>query len=159
MTDWSVRNVRELTWTENRMGAYCDLLQGDDDAAEEFAINLNVLGAGQPMAIYHREPHQEGFLVLRGDCELIVDGESRPLRQWDYFHCPPDVPHVVVGRGEEPALVLAVGSRVGGGGATYPPEPLASRYGASTTDELDARAAYAQFGPSEEIECREEFLA
>src|SRR5437764_9908917 len=159
MTDWSVRNARELTWMENAMGAYCDLLQDGDDAAEEFAINLNVLGSGQPMAIYHHEPHQEGFLVLRGECEVIVAGESRPLRQWDYFHCPREVPHVVVGAGDEPALVLAVGSRVGGGDATYPPEPLAARYRASTSETQDARAAYAQFGKIEEVAVREEFLA
>ena len=159
MTDWSVRNVRDLTWTENLMGAYCDLLQGGDDASEEFAINLNVLGRDQPMAIYHHEPHQEGFLVLRGECNAIVDGESHPLREWDYLHCPVDVPHVVVGAGDEPALVLAVGGRVGGGGATYPREPLAARCSASTTDELDARAAYAQFGKSEDVPFREEFIA
>lgn len=159
MTDWSVRNVRDLAWTENGTGVYCDLLQEGDDAAEEFAINLNVLGPGQPMAVYHYEPHQEGFLVLRGECELIVDGESRPLRQWDYFHCPRDVPHVIVGVGEEPALVLAVGGRVGGGNATYPPEPLAARHRASTTEELDARAVYAQFGRAVDVPFREEFIA
>jgi uncharacterized cupin superfamily protein len=81
MTDsWWVRNARELEWTSNRMGEYCLL------AAEELAINLNVLGKGQPMALYHHEPHQEGFLVLRGECVAIVDGEEHPLRAWDYFH-------------------------------------------------------------------------
>lgn len=34
MTDWSVRNVRDLTWEKNGLGVYCDLVQGDDDAAE-----------------------------------------------------------------------------------------------------------------------------
>ena len=29
---------------------------------------------------------QEGFLVLSGECTLIVEEEERPLRQWDYFH-------------------------------------------------------------------------
>jgi quercetin dioxygenase-like cupin family protein len=159
MTDWSVRNVRDLAWQKNGLGVYCDLLQGDDDAAEEFAINLNVLGRGEPMALYHHEPHQEGFLVLRGECELIVEGESHPIRQWDYFHCPVDVPHVIVGAGDEPALVLAVGSRVGGGRATYPPDPLAARYGASTDDDHDARAAYAKFGPGVEVPFSEEFTA
>ena len=146
MTEWIVRNARELRWTENEMGAYCDLLQGGGDGAEEFGINLNVLPKGAPMAIYHQEPHQEGFLVLRGECVAIIDGEEVALREWDYFHCPPNVRHVVVGASDEPALVLAVGSRVSGGNATYPPEPLAARYRASTTDDMDAAAAYAQFG-------------
>ena len=157
MTDWSARSVRDLTWEKNGLGVYCDLLESDDGAAEEFAINLNVLGRGEPMALYHHEPHQEGFLVLRGECELIVEGESHPLRQWDYFRCPTGVPHVIVGAGDEPALVLAVGSRVGGGGAPYP--PLAARYGASTDDEHDARAAYAKFGPGVEVPFEEEFVA
>ena len=159
MTEWSVRSVRDLTWTGNRMGVYCDLLQGGDDSSEEFAINLNVLGRGQPMALYHHEPHQEGFLVLRGECTAVADGEEVALREWDYFHCPRDVPHVVVGASDEPALVLAVGSRVGGGRATYPPEPLAAHYGASTSETVDARAAHAEFGKSEVVPYREEFLA
>lgn len=129
---WWVRSVRDLEWTENAMGTYCLM------AADELAINLNVLGKGQPMALYHHEPHQEGFLVLRGECELIVAGESRPLRAWDYFHCPPGVAHVVVGAGEEPALVVAVGSRVGGGDATYP-------------NDADTAGAYAAYGEPKKV--------
>jgi len=159
VAEWFVRNAREMRWTENAMGAYCDLLAEGDASVEEFAINLNVLGRGQPMAIYHHEPHQEGFLVLRGECELIVEGETRQLGQWDYFHCPPGVAHVLVGAGDEPALALAVGGRVGGGNATYPPEPLAGRYRASTDDSHDARAAYEQFGATDPVPFREEFLA
>jgi uncharacterized cupin superfamily protein len=132
MTDWWVRNARDLTWEENAMGKYCLL------AADEFAINLNLLGRGQPMALYHHEPHQEGFLVLSGDCELVVEGERQALRAWDYVHCPPGVAHVIVGAGDEPALVLAVGSRVGGGRATYPNDP-------------DPEAAYAAFGELKEV--------
>jgi quercetin dioxygenase-like cupin family protein len=132
MTDWFVRRARDLEWTENEMGAYCLLV------ADELAINLNVLPKGAPMALYHHEPHQEGFLVLRGECMAVVDGEEQPLRQWDYFHCPKDVPHVVVGASDEPALVLAVGSRVGGGSATYPNDP-------------DPRAAYATYGEHRKV--------
>jgi quercetin dioxygenase-like cupin family protein len=138
MTDWFVRNARDLEWTGNRMGDYCDLLQGGDAAAEEFAINLNVLPKDAPMALYHHEPHQEGFLVLRGECRVRVDGEEHPLREWDYFHCPPGVAHVVIGASDEPALVLAVGSRVGGGRATYPEDP-------------DPRGAYEAYGKHEQV--------
>jgi quercetin dioxygenase-like cupin family protein len=132
MTDWLVRNARDLRWTENAMGAYCELM------ADEFAINLNVLPKGAPMALYHHEPHQEGFLVLRGECVATLDGEEQRLRTWDYLHCPPGVAHVVVGASEEPALVLAVGSRIGGGRATYPNDP-------------DPRAAYAAYGEQREV--------
>jgi uncharacterized cupin superfamily protein len=160
MTDWFVRNARDLRWTENELGVYCDLLQGEDGAAEEFAINLNVLGKGQPMAMYHREPHQEGFLVLRGECVLVAEGEDRPLRAWDYVHCDRDVDHVIVGAGEEPALVLAVGSRVGPDGVFYPVDPRAAALGAAAEHETDdAREAYARFSRGVDVPFREELLA
>ncbi|MES1247780.1 MAG: cupin domain-containing protein [Actinomycetota bacterium] len=133
MTDWFVRNAREMEWTENAMGAYCLL------AADQFAINLNVLPKDAPMALYHFEPHQEGFLVLRGEATLRVGDETRALRAWDYVHLDPDVPHVITGASDEPALVLAVGSRVGGGRATYPEDP-------------DPKAAYAAFGEQRVVE-------
>jgi quercetin dioxygenase-like cupin family protein len=126
MTDsWWVKNARELEWSENGMGIYALA------AADEFAFTFNVLGPGQPMALYHHEPHQEGFLVLRGACDLIVEGETHRLQAWDYVHCRPGVAHVIVG--VDDALVIGVGSRVGGGSASYPNDP-------------DPRAAYAAYG-------------
>ena len=79
----------------------------------QLGINLNVLEPGQPMCLYHRENAQEDFLVLAGECVLIVEGEERPLRRWDFVHCPAGVDHVFVGAGEGPSLVLAVGARTG----------------------------------------------
>ena len=61
----------------------------DDDA--QVGVNLFVLGPGEPMSMYHWEADQEGFLVLSGEALLIVENEERPLRQWDYFHCPPNI--------------------------------------------------------------------
>ena len=143
---WWVLNAKDARWQSNEMGWYCGF---ETKAApfREFALNLNFLGDGQPMAMYHHEPHQEGFLVLRGEALLIVEGEEHPLRQCDYVHCPPDVPHVIVGRGDG-ALVLAVGSRTGGGGASYPVDEAAMRHGAGVESETSSpREAYERFGP------------
>ena len=63
------------------------------------------------MGLYHRENAQEDFLVLAGECLLIVEGEERKLKTWDFFHCPPGTEHIIVGAGKEPAVVLAVGAR------------------------------------------------
>src|SRR5919205_1169279 len=76
------------------------------------------------------------------------DGEEHPLRKWDYVHCPAHVAHVVVGAGERGALVLAVGSRVGTRGATYPVDAAALRHGAGVEAETtDASEEYEKFGP------------
>ena len=70
------------------------------------------------MGMYHRENAQEGFLVVAGECLLIVEEQERPLRQWDFFHCPGGTEHIIVGAGDEPAILVSVGARgrgVGGG--------------------------------------------
>ena len=88
-------------------------LDPEDDTAPwpDTGVNLQVLQPGQPNCRYHSEPVQEDFLVLHGECIAIVDGEERPMRQWDFFHCPAGVEHVFVGAGDGPCAVLMIGSR------------------------------------------------
>lgn len=87
----------------------------------QIGINISVLRPGQPMAMYHRERSQEAFLVVAGECVLIVEGKERQLQTWDFVHCPPDTEHVIVGAGNEAAVVVAVGARGRGvaGGVEY----------------------------------------
>jgi uncharacterized cupin superfamily protein len=144
---WFVVNARESRWLHNELGGYCGF-EGEGEAAfDELGFNLNVLLPGEPMAMYHEEPGQENFLVLRGECLLIVEGEERALARWDFFHCPPRTKHVIVGAGTEPAVVLAVGARKGQ--ATYPFDETAVRHGAGAERATDSAAeAYARFsGP------------
>jgi uncharacterized cupin superfamily protein len=74
-------------------------LEGETFFAQ-LGINIVVLGRGQPMAMYHWEADQEDFLVLSGEALLIVEGEERPLKQWDFVHCPPRTNHVILGAGD-----------------------------------------------------------
>jgi uncharacterized cupin superfamily protein len=159
---WWVRNVRDLPWQENELGATVEFDRGGE-RFEEFGVNLTALRPGQPMTMYHREPYQEGFLVLRGECLLVVDGQELPLRPWDYFHCPRDVPHAIVGAGDGLSLVLAVGNRVGRSGPEgllYPRDETALRHRAGVERETPSpQEAYARFTrPAPEVPFREEFL-
>ncbi len=107
---WFVLNTREAAWySAPGRSAVCDF-EGELDFAQ-FGINLNVLGPGEFMAMYHWEADQEDFLVLAGQPLLIIEGEERPLRQWDFVRCPAGTNHVIVGAGEGPSVVLAVGAR------------------------------------------------
>jgi uncharacterized cupin superfamily protein len=156
---WFIRNVRELRWQENELGATTEF-DKHIDRFEEFGINLTVLKPGQPMTMYHRESYQEGFLVLRGECLLIVEGQEVPLEQWDYFHCPKDVAHAVVGAGEGLSLVLAVGNRMGPDVIEYPRDETALKHGAGVEETTPhPKEAYARFTrPAPDIAFREEFL-
>ena len=107
---WFVLNAREAPWwTAEGRSAICGF-EGEAHFPQ-FGVNLSVLAPGQAMAMYHWEADQEDFLVLSGEALLIVEGEERPLRAWDFVHCPAGTNHVIVGAGEGPAVVLAVGAR------------------------------------------------
>jgi uncharacterized cupin superfamily protein len=141
---WFVVNARETRWLHNELGSYCGF-EGKDARFAELGINLNVLPPGMPMAMYHEEEGEEAFLVLRGECVLIVEGEERPLREWDFVFCPPWTKHVVVGAGSQPSLVLAAGAR-GKRGLNYPVDEAAIRHGAGVEEETgDPAQAYARF--------------
>ena len=156
---WFVANVRALRWQENELGATCEFDKHRERFAE-FGINLTALRPGQAMTMYHREASQEGFLVLAGECLLIVQGRELPLRQWDYFHCPADVAHAIVGAGDRMALVLAVGNRLGPQAITYPHNEAALLHGAGVDRETSSPGeAYARVTrPAPEVAFRDAFL-
>ena len=143
---WFVVNVRDAEWwfAETR-GARCGFENEYGDSPVEFdqlGVNITVLEAGQT-SLYHAEENAEAFLVLSGECALIVEGEERRLRQWDFFHAPPWTEHGFAGVGSEPCVILMTGARRGPG-VRYPVAERATHYGASVAKETDDwREAYA----------------
>ena len=107
---WFVLNARDARWwyVAGR-GGFCDF-EGEQDWTQ-LGVNISRLAPNEAMAMYHWEADQEDFLVVYGEALLIVEGEERPLRQWDFVHCPPDTKHTIVGAGEDGCVVVAVGAR------------------------------------------------
>ena len=158
---WFVLNARDARWRRGEgRSAICEF-EGEPDFSQ-LGINLSVLEPGEPMAMYHWEADQEDFLVLSGEALLIVEGEERPLRQWDFVHCPAETKHVIVGAGDGPSLVLAVGARdrsTGPGWGGYTLDESALRYGAGVEQETtDPEEAYARFPKREPSRYREGWL-
>ncbi len=158
---WFVLNAREASWRHAQgRSAVCDF-EGEPDFSQ-LGINLSVLEPGEFMAMYHWEADQEDFLVLAGEALLIVEGEERPLRQWDFVHCPAGTNHVIVGAGDARSVVLAVGARdqsTGPNWGGYTVDETARRHSAGveqdTTDQLQA---YAPFTKREPTRYREGWL-
>jgi uncharacterized cupin superfamily protein len=118
-----------------------------------------VLAPGQSLGMYHRENGQEGFLVLGGRCILVVEGEERELKTWDFFHCPPQTEHMIVGAGDEPAVVLAVGARGRRKGLVYSVSKAARKHGVSVKKETTKSAeAYADLPRPTRISYRDGWL-
>jgi uncharacterized cupin superfamily protein len=143
---WFVVNARDARWMRHEtFGAGCPF-GAPEVGFREFGINLRVLGPGQPNGLYHREGHQEDFLVLSGECTLLVEGQERSLRAWDFVHCPPETEHIFVGAGTDPCVLVMVGARSEEEGLFYPVSDLAGRYGASADHATEsADEAYARF--------------
>ncbi len=146
---WFVVNVRDATWLTSEKGekqpsgSECSF---ESPYAEfpQFGIRLHVLEPGESNGLYHAENQQEAFLVLSGECTLLVEGEERTLRAWDFFHSPAETEHIFVGTGDGPCVVLMVGARTAPWQVLYPVSELAARYGASVAEETsDWRQAYA----------------
>jgi mannose-6-phosphate isomerase-like protein (cupin superfamily) len=79
---------------------------------EELGFQLVVVHPGEPVCLYHGEGVQEDFLVVSGECALVIENEERRLKQWDFVHCPPMTEHVFVGAGDGPCAIVMVGARV-----------------------------------------------
>ena len=158
---WFVLNARESRWYHGPgRSTICDF-EGDIDF-QQLGINLSVLDPGVPMSMYHWEADQEDFLVVAGEALLIIEGEERPLRQWDFVHCPVGTKHTIVGAGETPCVVLAVGARdrsTGPDWGGYTVNETALRRDAGVERETtDATEAYARFTKREPTRYREGWL-
>jgi uncharacterized cupin superfamily protein len=141
---WFVLNAREAVWgVSDEMGVFTRLGEGPESRFQQLGFNIGVLWPGQPACMYHREPNQEGFLIVAGECILYVEGEERRMKQWDYFHCPPHTDHVMVAVGDGPCVAVAVGTRFSRD-VVYPEFEPARRHGGAVEKETtDPKEAYA----------------
>jgi uncharacterized cupin superfamily protein len=156
---WFVLNARDGRWFHRQGRADSLPLTGcDESEAEAFfpmlGMSLQVLSPGEPNCTYHWETEQEDFLVLSGAALLIVEGQERSVKQWDFVHCPPETRHVFVGVGDVPCVILAASSRQfqkDGPWGFYSVDERAARYNASSPQETqDGGVAYARFPPTHE---------
>src|SRR5204863_5882498 len=120
MSEPFVVNVRDARWVTCEGFGAGTTFERRDDRFEQVGINIRVLGRGDKASMYHGETAQEDFLVLAGECMLIVEDEERLLKAWDFVHCPAGTAHVFVGAGSGPCAVLAVGTRPPEGDIDYP---------------------------------------
>ncbi len=143
---WFVVNVKSTAWrTDPYFGSDCRF-ESEGHGFRDVGVNISVLQPGQRNCYYHSEQADEHFLVLHGECLLLVEGEERPLQAWDFFYCAPGTEHVFVGAGSGPCAILMIGARTQDEKLLYPRSELALRHGAGVEVETTSpREAYAAF--------------
>src|SRR5947209_18368342 len=87
---WFFVNVRDAEWLTSETtgpkkpsGAECSF-ETRHVSFPQLGVRLHVLEPGESNGLYHRESEQEDFLVLAGECRLLVEGKERRLGAWDF---------------------------------------------------------------------------
>ena len=164
---WFVMNARDARWFEKPGQGHSLPLTGYNEyEAETFfpmlGMAIRVIGPGEPSGTYHWETEQEDFLLLSGEALLIVEGQERPLKQWDFVHCPPGISHAFVGAGEGPCVLLCASSRQfqkDGPWGSYCADETAAKYNASSPEDTqDGGVADARFASPRPVRYREGLL-
>ena len=106
----------------------------------EIGFTLAVLEPGKPSGMYHAESGQEDFLVLLGTCLLVIEEQERPLRAWDFVHCPAGTRHIFVGTGDGPCVIFMIGARREDSAIVYPRSETALARGAGVEAETPEAA-------------------
>ena len=152
---WFVLNLADALAVRNEVkGGAVIPLEPRGGQFKDFGVNVHVVWPGEPNALYHSEGVREAFLVLSGECTLIVEEEERTLRQWDFFHCPAGTRHIFVGAGDGPCAILMIGARPEAEQLHYPVSEVAAKHGASAAQETpNPDEAYADW-PGEFVPVR-----
>jgi uncharacterized cupin superfamily protein len=154
---WFVVNARDVSWIQSEERGQDTDFQGEQKWPQ-VGFRIQVLSPGQ-RGLYHGERGQEDFLIVAGECVLVIEGQERRLRAWDFVHCPPWTRHTFIGAGDGPCAIVMVGSRAGGFEVVYPVDEVAAKYGASVLEETKKPAdAHAHFGPEERVAYRDGWL-
>jgi uncharacterized cupin superfamily protein len=148
---WFVVSVPEAAWVTNSERGDACIFESDDVSFPHVGFTIAVLQPGQSSGRYHREANQENFLVLSGECIAIIEGQERPLKAWDFVHCPPGCEHAFVGAGDGPCVIFMTGARNGwpdDKGIVYTRSEVALKHGVGVEEETTSPAeAYAPFPP------------
>jgi uncharacterized cupin superfamily protein len=144
---WFILNAKDAKWLDGHFGAYTRF-EGEH-RFPSVGVNIGVLQPGQPSCMYHGENEQEDFLVLAGECLLLIEDEERRLKQWDFVHCPPWTEHVFVGAGDQPCTLLAVGTRLTDD-VVYPASELAQQQHAGVS-EVTRKPSEAYAGTPDDV--------
>jgi uncharacterized cupin superfamily protein len=144
---WFIVNCADARSFKHPTAGQYIAFEGDDRSLRfpHYGIGIHCLWPGQANAMYHAESNQESFMVLEGECLLLVEGEERLMKKWDFFHCAPGTRHITIGAGDGPCAILMAGARLPDDETEYPHDPVAEKHGAqSPVPTSDSKVAYSE---------------
>lgn len=153
MPTTSIRHLKDLPWvdvtyagTQAKFGQVKDL--ENTFGMRRFGIDVQRLRPGDQNSPYHtHDEEDELFLVLEGNCKLLLDGTHYDLQQGDCVYTKPGQAHCFYNDGLEDCLLLVSGIHCGRWDATYlTGNPLMDD---EVADEIRSFQETSERGPSE----------
>ena len=160
---WFILNAADIGWsTVPGGGTWCSF-ESPGRRSKLLGIGIHYLPPGETPGFYHEEDDQEGFLVLTGECLLVVEGEERrDAARGTTSTARPAPTTSRSARASRACAILMVGTRVGDARRTTRPIRPRRRHGAAVAEATEStrarptRTARRSSPPARRGRCRDD---
>lgn len=89
-------------------GAQSNTLVGKDSGGKNLTVLDAGIDPGAGLAVHIHPNYEEAMLVVEGNIEAVLEGETRILGPGDLLLAPAGVKHTITNQSDKPARVLAI---------------------------------------------------
>ena len=89
-------------------GAQSTTLVSKDNGGERLTVVEAGIHPGAGLSVHIHPDYEEATLVMEGEIEAVLEGETRTLGPGDVLLAPAGAKHTITNQSEEPAKVLAI---------------------------------------------------
>ena len=89
-------------------GTQTTTLVGKDHGGDNLTVVSAGIDPGAGLALHIHPNYEEAILVVEGNIEAVLDGETRVLGPGDLLLAPAGVKHTITNQSDKPARVLAI---------------------------------------------------
>ena len=118
---------KDIEGTEFPSGRRTRVMLGENGAinGEYFCQGYVVVHVGGSISMHDHET-VESYTILKGQCDMTVDGETKPLKEGDFVYMKPWQSHGLVNTGDEELHMMFV----------YAPKMIADHWAKEMSGEI-----------------------
>ena len=89
-------------------GTQMNTLVGKDNGGQNLTVVSAGIDPGAGLALHIHPGYEEATLVVEGNIEAVLEGETRTLGPGDLLLAPAGATHTITNQSDKPARVLAI---------------------------------------------------
>ena len=99
---------KEVREANSALGTRSDILVGKDSGGENLTVVEASIDPGAGLGLHVHPGYEEATLIMEGEIQAVLEGETRILGPGDVLLAPAGVKHTITNQSDEPAKVLAI---------------------------------------------------